>query len=398
MKNIRWYRSVFCSVLTIVMTLLTTHSILHAQMKWSLAGPKEAVKDLQQMNGMIYLLTDKAAYTSTDGKTWTAIRKFSGSEFYYSIVALKSGEIFLFSYNSYVVTTDSGGHWKNVAQAGFSTRRVIADQLGYLFAGQNDPIKRSTDKGVTWTNSDAGTSANFFDVGVMTVDAGGTIFAGNQGITGGLVYYSTNHGDHWYLLHNEPGNDIDAIASSFSSVWIATNTKLLYSGDGTTWSSVYTFPSFAPFVSILQTGENELFGGSRLGVFYSADHGVTWDSVNTGLLGHHVSSMMLTPGGVLIGTDSGIFVMAGPNAVHEQASEASLITMSPNPAREHITITLPVHAGAIRIYDERGVEYACMIEHATSRNVVVNTSALPIGTYLVKVEGVATTSRFQIVR
>ncbi len=134
--------------------------------------------------------------------------------------------------------------------------RSIASNGSYMFARTSGGIFRSTDNGTTWTKLSEGLRHSNFNALAFN---GTDIFAGAIGgyiEYGGFLYLSTDYGESWIQPDYSP---------SFS--WISTGIN-----------EVIVCPN--------GTGGNNIFiGASGAGVQLSTDNGISWNSVNTGLLG-----------------------------------------------------------------------------------------------------------------
>ncbi len=360
-----------------------------AQSKWDATGPQEQIIDITSNDGNVYVLGSDGLYVSSDDKSWQKIRPTQAGEYFNSVVVLNPGELFLFSYSSYVTSSDSGATWKEVKQSGFSTRRCVADNLGYLYSGQDDPIQLSTDKGVTWKASQNGTSGNFFDIAAFAFAPDGAIYAGNQGITGGLVYRSSNHGTSWQLVHNESMEDVGAITIHDSTIWIAYSDRLLYSNDnGKNWSTALTTPE-APITTILFTEDNEGYDGRvSQGLFYSGDSGISWSNNEVGIHGSNISKILVSPkSNVLVGTDSGLFILNSQSTVNGGSQVQEKMTLFPNPAQNEVKVAFD-SANAItgmELFDEFGRKIMMLQNKINNQDFSINTASLKRGTYFVVV-------------
>jgi photosystem II stability/assembly factor-like uncharacterized protein len=373
---------------TFTFVFLIAVSMARAETDWVSTGPTGQIIDIISCNGTVYVLSNSGLYTSTDDHTWKKIRASASNESFGSVVVLHSGEMFLFSYSSFLESTDSGTTWKTVNQPGFSTRRCVSDNLDYMYSGQDDPIQRSTDKGVTWQASQTGTSGAFFDIAAFWVTPAGDIYAGNEGITGGLVYHSSSHGQTWSLVHSESASDVLAISTDSTAIWIAYSTKLISSYDhGQTWKTALSKPS--PYVTaILFTGPGEGYAGfSSVGLFHTMDSADSWYNNVVGVAGNNVSQIFRSPrGNLLVGTDSGLFVQLPPNGVNEQRTGTAGLSLYPNPASNSVTVatgTAEANVSNMEVYDQLGRRLLNVDEKKDGATHSINTSSLEAGTYFV---------------
>ncbi len=384
-------RNCIFSAAALLLVSFSCH-ILQAQNKWTQLGPHAQVVDITSATGKIYVLTDSSLYVSSDEKNWMKIRDLPQGESYNSVVVLSSGEIFLFSYDWYLESKDVGTTWNRVGQSGFSTRRVIADTKGYLYSGQNNPIKRSTDKGVTWTDSKTGTSADFFDIATFAVGPSGDIYAGNQGITGGMVYRSTDHGDHWKLIHSESLMDVTTIAVGLNgSIYVAYADNLILSDDnGSTWSFLSPMTPNRIITAMSIPVENDVYAGmEQVGSIYSGDRGYTWDSTANGVRGKHVAKYLITPANhLIVGTDSGLFIQGGLG-VERQSSANTDLLFYPNPVNSKGALTIETGTPSrsrIHIVDFLGRELVVPSLQIGQGTIQVNLSKAAPGLYVISSE------------
>jgi len=342
-------------------------------------------------NDNYYITTDKYIYESSDLNSWKKIYTLGVNGG--ALVILPSGEFFVFDYNSYALSTDKGENWTKVDQPGFSTRTVIADSLGYMYAGENDPVKRSTDKGKTWTNQTKGASVNFFDIGTLLVDPSGTIYAGNQGITGGMLYKSTNHGDSWKSVHQEQGHDIIdlGISPKGTLFLLSYHDKVIRSVDSAkTWKTVATISDFKVMSNFVFVSENEVYATLRgTGVIYSSDGGLTWDSTSTKLLKGQVNDLHLTSDGhLLAATTDGLYMQQTDAAVRTPEALSSTLKIYPSVASNDVQVVMPEKATEFSVYNALGDRVMFdKMQPSSSKEIRISVSTLPAGLYVARASG-----------
>lgn len=370
----------------VILGLILIPSFGHAQIHWTRTGPEEAVIDVISSGGKSFLLAKSGLYASSDDKSWQILKSISSSELYNSVVVLKSGEMFLFGYNFYSVSTDGGVNWKKVDQPGFSTRRCISDDMDYLYAGQNDPIKRSSDKGLTWEDSKQGTSGGFFDIAAFAIAPNGDIYAGNQGITGGMVYRSSDHGNNWSLVHSETMKDVGVVTIANGTIWIAYSDQLIYSDDdGANWHTASK--TSYPITALLFTEQKKALAGmTSVGLFSTVDGGSGWFSNMSGISGKSVRKLLRSSqNNIFCGTDSGLFYFAAPvSDVKEPSEGGSKIVLTPNPARNevHVEVRITNASGlAYEVYDQLGRKRIRRSGIVDGGKFQLNTESLDNGSY-----------------
>src|SRR5690349_2935774 len=63
-------------------------------------------------------------------------------------------------------------------------------------------------------------------------------------------------------------------------------------------------------IQCFATSGNKVFGGSTVGLFVSANNGVSWTEVNTGLTNKEITSLAVSGAAIFAGTKGGVFFSA----------------------------------------------------------------------------------------
>lgn len=258
------------------------------------------------------------------------------------------------TYSGAYVSTDKGDHWAAAGSINYLGIRVLAlavmDNL--VFAGTDEGVYRSSDNGTSWKAIDSGlpdralvhsiavsgTSvyAGTHAQGVfISVDSGATwtainsglpattsvysLFArGNQviaGTWGAGIFRSANNGTTWTAANSGlPASAIGGYAFSLVScgadLFSAIGSGIYSSHDnGASWSPAGSSLIFSDVYSLIAS-EPDLFAATYSdGVFYSADYGLSWKAINTGLPVNNQGQCLLTSGAYLFfGTgNNGVF-------------------------------------------------------------------------------------------
>ncbi|MGE5479054.1 MAG: fibronectin type III domain-containing protein, partial [Chloroflexota bacterium] len=166
-------------------------------------------------------------------------------------------------------------------------------------------VYRSTDKGLTWTKSDAGLSEPF--VNDLLFDKNGEGYAATQG---GGVYRSTDNGTSWSAastgLTNKnittlafgPGNML--LAGSYGSgVFMSTN-------KGANWTNSRKNLKYQD-VKTIATAQNGyiLAGTYGGGIFMSRDTGRTWTANNSGLNNKFINQIIVAANSLMYAATNG---------------------------------------------------------------------------------------------
>src|SRR5688572_20581483 len=142
----------------------------------------------------------------------------------------------------------------------------------YLFVnGYYGGVYRSADKGATWQLIDNGLPRSYL-CWAMDVDNTNLYLATSHG-----VYYSSDYGDSWISISdsNVVGFAIEAIGNEIFVGFH--NGVIYYSPDhGVTWQTTHTNP-FKNTVSYIRKFGHTIWIGTDINAFYySPDGGITW--------------------------------------------------------------------------------------------------------------------------
>ncbi len=208
--------------------------------------------------------------------------------------------------NAIYMSADRGETWSLVpgktAGGGSQWSFYISprDSNIWLAATSGSPskgVKRSTDRGVTWTSV---LTRNFTSYGMpleMDPDHPDTLFFGAEGAgsgPNGILYRSTNRGATWDTLAST------SFRSPCDIVVIPDSTNIMYVGDGTTgsgsaqmwrstdtghtWTSIYSSASSEiPMIAVSRLRKDYAFATawSNTSVMKSTNQGVTWTSISS---------------------------------------------------------------------------------------------------------------------
>jgi photosystem II stability/assembly factor-like uncharacterized protein len=234
--------------------------------------------------------TGKILRSTDNGLTWSVVQSCSSSSAVVWVYPMVGSTTTLFAAQSNSATayksTDSGATWSTFTLPYVSPRSFLAlDALTYLVGSNTYTVMKTVDGGANWTTP---TGAPTSCYGLDIID--GVIYTQ---ITDNVIYKSTDNGDSFsavsgsylsYEIHQfaKIGSIIFAFGSNTSSKY-----NIIKSADGgTTWSTVYQFPT-----SIRTMGcergfiahpkiPGRYFIGSGYGtLLLTNDSGATWHSM-----------------------------------------------------------------------------------------------------------------------
>jgi photosystem II stability/assembly factor-like uncharacterized protein len=212
----------------------------------------------------------------------------------------------------------------NYVYAGFDHGRgFISDDLGVSWQAKNNGLTSlnmhsftvmgsnvfvGTDAGVfkTENSSNLWTAVN---TGITTLkintlsNHNGYLFAGSDGDG---VYISSNAGQSWIVSHNYFSSWFMSHLFAFGSYVYAGSSGCLYrsADNGLTWTPLNL--GVAQEVMSSTSYGNYLFVGTYgAGVFYSIDHGISWNAWNDGFLNESIYSLAVNGSNIYAGTCCG---------------------------------------------------------------------------------------------
>ena len=193
---------------------------------------------------------------------------------------------------------------------GGTIQALAVSPAGDIYAGaENGGVFRSTDDGLTWTNSRTGLD-NTSNVMCLAIDPDGRIFAGTRGFG---VYRSVDNGATWAACNTGLTNTWPQtiLASSAGALYVGTLTGVFISLDhGDSWQSKSSGLPSGWINSLARNGSGHLFAGTNgSGVYRSKNGGDSWQAINTGLTNSTVYSLAFNAmaGSIFAGTAYGVF-------------------------------------------------------------------------------------------
>gem|GEM_PF-4411683 len=285
-------------------------------------------------------------YRSVDnGNTWSSVVFNPGYSFIVNDICI--GDSFVFSLTNYGLfrSPDTGNTWQacNDPLAAYLMEKLYNDGDVLYILSVDSGLYRSTNNGMSWQTVNNGFYPSCM---VKSLVRKGTILI--LGTFCGYVYKSTDNGITWNMTGMGTGSPINCMTVSGNSLYAGTYAGVFESvNDGYSWTNISNGISHSPVVCIESWGNNILagtpggvylytagnniwervckgiYGGSFLrftnsngpvftfdnlaGVFFSEDHGSTWNIKNSGLSGYDLYMLESNGTDVFAGSDFGMF-------------------------------------------------------------------------------------------
>ncbi|MEQ9105722.1 MAG: T9SS type A sorting domain-containing protein [Rhodothermales bacterium] len=156
---------------------------------------------------------------------------------------------------------------------------------------------RSEDGGLTWASASSGFAQP--DVRDLHVSDDGTLYAATFG--DGLYRWDSGAGA--WIRQSLPATFLTAITQTHSGRFVvATNAGVRISDDAEQWQTV-SLDGIQAVPAVLSASDTHVFVGTSVGVFRSADDGLTWTYASFGMLEFDVRSLAVNADGhVFAGT------------------------------------------------------------------------------------------------
>ena len=217
-------------VLIVSAFFLVRAESLHSQ--WALtSGIYGNIRAITITDSAVFVGSSCGIFRSTDaGGNWRlTYAGFSSSRIY--SFSLTNSTVYAATDEGIYRSSDEGGQWMKVTTAAFNI--VVASGTDLLaFPRLSGLIARSTDNGASWFRSDSALAATK----VFTISAGGgNVYAG----TNNGIFLSTDRGAMWNPL-GLPWLDVKAIAWEGTTMYAGTDSNGVFrsTDSGVSWTEV----------------------------------------------------------------------------------------------------------------------------------------------------------------
>ncbi|MBW7866745.1 MAG: T9SS type A sorting domain-containing protein [Brumimicrobium sp.] len=265
-------------------------------------------------------------HKSTDNTNWSAVSMGNsyptktnyqafykdGSSFYVGSIGYKGHGL---GYNGCGIykTDDDGTTWQHL---GLTSKTVTAIDISgdNILASTEDPTYNSsqlslfkiTESDNVWSYSMGGFDAR----SVTTVKANGAnalLFGQDNDYQTFYGYRSTNNGMNWPQVGATPNGGLPkTIAFAGSIIYIGEQYVYVSTDNGNSWSSVITgLPSSAYQINSLIVKGNQLYAGTKDGIYKNTVGQNSWTAINNGLTNMFVNSLHAYGDTLFAGTQGG---------------------------------------------------------------------------------------------
>lgn len=274
---------------------------------WSLVSLTGGSFKLVEYNGMLYAISEMEAYYSNDaGKTWESVRALPGAR-----DMIVNGTT-LIAGNPYgIYTSTNMAPWTPSNFSRLTNARIVgfASSENQLFtATSRGDVLRSYDIGKTWTSISKGlpfndiTAIGYFDNVLLVAKS-------DYGL-----YRSENDGGTW--SHTASITRITSFVKHKNQLFVGSKSGVYGSSDkGHTWLRLNNSPQTVQSLHLLDKRDTLYATSPDYGVSYSVDNGLTWTYINDGLplVSAQPASLVSFQGLMLVGTKYPISIFGREN-------------------------------------------------------------------------------------
>jgi photosystem II stability/assembly factor-like uncharacterized protein len=363
---------------------------------WSLIGvSKTNVDKLAPCGKYVFAVAGgDDVHRSTDGGLHWKLIDYSlqGYPYYRSFCALGK-KLFAGTNVGICGTTDNGQSWTNVIRYGDNVY-TLATSGEYLFAGTTSGVLISSDTGTTWNST--GLRSPVFGLGVSK----STLFAGASSDPNFSIHRSTDNGITWSQSISGLSSAPQLFVANSSDVFVATYYNGVYrsTNNGLSWTPATGNLSCSTITGLVLSDTTLFISTVNGGIFRSNDKGSHWVQINEGLINTQVLSLSISDSFLLAGTfEDGIWrrsIQEILSSVEQQTSslpqEFVLFQNYPNPFNPSTTIAYSLAQASpvkLTVYNALVQVVAVVIdrhEQAGRHTVNFDASHLPSGLYFMR--------------
>lgn len=253
-------------------------------------------------NGIMYMMNTTGQIFKWDGTTWINITNnfpTLGKHLYVGPGGILYAGAFTFG----VYVFDNVTTWTRVGNPmpnNFVIKLTVSNtDTIYALCNSNNVLKCPVTGG-DWTYANSGLPA--INMSFIAVDSQNRIFvspaSGNP-----AIYRSSNGGNTWTnVINNISSTTVSGICfSPTGTTYIGASGVYKSSNAGNSWTDVNSGLDAPRSIYCIESVRNgTLFSGTKLGVWRSADNGLSWQLKNTGVNHLNVLQIMETTEGVLL--------------------------------------------------------------------------------------------------
>lgn len=401
-------------VLLLILVYIGGGETSHLQAQWFATDIPSWVHvfTITTADDYVFVGTDSALYVSADGGlTWTHPTNVGmvGNRSIYAL-AVKDSFLFAATATTGVFRSDDlGANWQSM-NIGLPSGQYLSLLVGDsgIFLGTSKGVYLSTNNGITWQARNTGIQNR--PVWELALDSSNSnqrlLFAGATGSRGG-VYRSPDNGISWESVsHGWADSSIWALTVGYdSTIFAGTESKgVYYSTDhGLTWQQRGLANLSVQGLVVIRAGFNNqivIAGTFDGGVFRSSNNGETWNEANDGLVSIELNALGSNENRVFAGLYSGgvwrTFYSYIISSVEDEIGATppvyELGQNFPNPFNpiSLIEYALPDPMYVIlRVYNSLGQEVARLVDgnqEAGYRFVQFDANALPSGVYYYRLQ------------
>ncbi len=284
---------------------------------------------INPLDSSIYAATAGGVYKSTGGPSGWIVVDQNFTAYSITVDPFLSLNVYEGNFGRVSRSTDGGVTWTDSTTGLPSTtvNSIVVDPtnssnvfVGTGSASSGGGVYKSTDSGVTWTSVSTGLPTSATNSLLIDPANPQILYAGAGSSSSGGVWRTTNGGTNWssmstglpnkgvLALSFDPTTSTTLLAASIGGIYKTTNS-------GGNWSPLLT-TNFSPLsIAVDPTNPNIIYFGSETlsgqGVFKSNDGGATWTAI--GLTDARVTSLAIDRFSGAINAGCGLLASTDPN-------------------------------------------------------------------------------------
>lgn len=240
------------------------------------------------------------------GDTWTLQSNGLLPSMFHLLAVNSNDVVFVGGQQGINYSTNNGNTWMSTSYP--TSVGVVAigidfnDDLYFSASeGAGGYFYKSTDNGNSWILLTNGLGNYGVKSIAFSYDGYIYVTAYSSQLGQGKIFYSTNHGEYWYMCNSSPGNSSENIIVTINNdIYVTFYWENIYrsTNHGTSWDLVNNTIHNLTDLKTNQLG-HIFVSSSTSGVFRFIDDGNNWEAINDGITELYLNSPTIDPSGFI---------------------------------------------------------------------------------------------------